>query len=293
MSFYEDHCKTAADVQEAAARVHLFRKSMQPPRLRNVPAPAPPRSSPPPPVAVKTVVPAPVMAAPVRVGPVLGSFPEIDSVPIASIIEAACQYLDITAEEILSHSRKRDITFARHICIYVALETTQLSMASIARQVNGGDHSSTIHARDKVKELLTKDGRTTAAVEKIMAAIRTAYPNAKPKPERTPFRSKSIEDCPNSGKQYSEEENAHITRRWAQDGAIATVIARELGRTLGSLTIQLKKIGLSRQSKPLTIVTCVNPQCGQEFQQRGAGHCFCSNACRHQVRILRKKGVMA
>ena len=84
--------------------------------------------------------------------------------------EAAAQF-GFTIEEIMqSKHRQRPLVTARQIAMYVMRELTELSYPNIAREFGGRDHTTVIHAVEKIGALMSKDRQIYDQVTRLMKA---------------------------------------------------------------------------------------------------------------------------
>jgi len=90
------------------------------------------------------------------------------------IVEAVSQYYKIPGSDIRGTSRKGPIAHARHVAVYVTRELTNDSWKHIGSLFNGKDHTSMMHAYNKISELMTTDRDLSAAIRTIM---RQVHPN--------------------------------------------------------------------------------------------------------------------
>lgn len=249
MSFYIDDCKTAADVRERARAARQYFASLRAP----VPPPppvveAPPPPPPPVPRRIKPIEEPKVTPTPPG-HPLLDQVhPKIKFIPIAAVIQATCAYFGVTETELLSRQRRQPVVFARQICTYVALQTTILSTAEIARRLARGDHSTALHSRDRIKSWL-KDERPKVieAIDRIMGDIRTAFPSAKEPPARVRLNPQPDGRHQNTNRPYSEDDVAYLVRRWVEDRASIVTISQEMGRTPNAIWRKRKQLGLRRE----------------------------------------------
>jgi chromosomal replication initiator protein len=72
----------------------------------------------------------------------------------ASILEAASELFGLSVDEIIGKSRRRPLVNARQVAMYVMREITDLSYPNIAREFGGRDHTTVIHAVDKIGNLM-------------------------------------------------------------------------------------------------------------------------------------------
>jgi chromosomal replication initiator protein len=75
-------------------------------------------------------------------------------------------------EEIISKHRQRPLVTARQISMYVMRELTQLSYPNIARIFGGRDHTTVIHACEKIGGLMSKDRQIYDQVTLLMQRVR-------------------------------------------------------------------------------------------------------------------------
>ena len=95
--------------------------------------------------------------------------PDGNVVPrVLDIQRAACRYFGIRLSELLSRRREKEIVMVRHIAIYVAFKLTFKSCLEISQAFKLWDHSSAIHAKEKIGALLDTDDAVRAAVAAIM-----------------------------------------------------------------------------------------------------------------------------
>ena len=78
------------------------------------------------------------------------------------ILEATAKMFGFTVEDLCGKSRRRPLVTARQIGMYVFRELTDLSYPAIAEEFGGRDHTTVIHAVEKISALMTRaHGRST------------------------------------------------------------------------------------------------------------------------------------
>ena len=85
-----------------------------------------------------------------------------------SIMKAVSAYFRVSEADIMSQRRNREIATARQVAMYVTREKTHLSTTRIGDYFGGRDHTTVMHACDKIEELLSSDDDIRRAVEYIM-----------------------------------------------------------------------------------------------------------------------------
>jgi chromosomal replication initiator protein len=88
------------------------------------------------------------------------------------ILEEAAAQFGFTVEELKSKHRQRPLVTARQIAMYVMRELTELSYPNIAREFGGRDHTTVIHAVEKIGALMSKDRQIYDQVTRLMKAVR-------------------------------------------------------------------------------------------------------------------------
>ena len=73
------------------------------------------------------------------------------------LIEAIITYYDITMEDVLGKSRERRLAFPRQIAMYLLREETKCSFPAIGDHLGGRDHTTAMHACQKIGDLLKDD----------------------------------------------------------------------------------------------------------------------------------------
>lgn len=88
------------------------------------------------------------------------------------ILDETAELFGFTADEITSKHRQRPLVTARQIAMYVMRELTDLSYPNIARVFGGRDHTTVIHAVEKIGALMSKDRQIYDQVTLLMHQVR-------------------------------------------------------------------------------------------------------------------------
>lgn len=86
------------------------------------------------------------------------------------IIAATAEVYGVSVDDIIGRSRKRRITDARHMAIYLTRHKTLLSTTDIG-DIFGRDHATVIHSINKVEGMLNFDRLTTESYRLIIEKI--------------------------------------------------------------------------------------------------------------------------
>jgi chromosomal replication initiator protein len=88
------------------------------------------------------------------------------------ILEATATTFGFSIEELRSPSRRRPLVNARQISMYVFRELTDFSYPAIAREFGGRDHTTVIHAVDKIAGLMRERRQTFEQVTDLILRIK-------------------------------------------------------------------------------------------------------------------------
>ncbi|MBO4447587.1 MAG: chromosomal replication initiator protein DnaA, partial [Bacteroidales bacterium] len=100
---------------------------------------------------------------------------EQSEISITSIQDSVCEYFNITREEMLSSSRKRQIVQARQISMYLSRNLlSNCSLATIGSETGGKDHATVLHACTTVSDLMSTDRNFKRYVTDIEASLAPA-----------------------------------------------------------------------------------------------------------------------
>ncbi|MDY7100438.1 MAG: chromosomal replication initiator protein DnaA [Actinomycetota bacterium] len=89
------------------------------------------------------------------------------------ILEATSIRFQFSVEEIQGKSRRRPLVTARQVAMYVTRELTDLSYPGIARVFGGRDHTTVIHAVEKISALMKERRQIYDQVTDLIAAIKS------------------------------------------------------------------------------------------------------------------------
>ncbi len=94
---------------------------------------------------------------------------------IEDIKEEVASRFNVKRQEIESSSRKKEITQARHVAIYLAREMTDHSFPAIGREFGDRDHSTIMHSYVKVKSMLEETPLLYAEIGEIQENLSARY----------------------------------------------------------------------------------------------------------------------
>ena len=92
-------------------------------------------------------------------------------ISIDEIIEEVSTFYQVRIQDLLSSRRTKILADPRHIAIYIARRVTGLTLAEIGARFGGRDHSTILHAVNKVKGICIDDLRKKNEIDGIMAQL--------------------------------------------------------------------------------------------------------------------------
>ena len=95
-----------------------------------------------------------------------------NEIPPPLIMEETAQYFSLTTGDLVSKSRSRPLTHARHIAMYLMRECTGLSLVKIGEIFGGRDHTTALHGINKVEQDMRARDATFRQVQDLTRAIR-------------------------------------------------------------------------------------------------------------------------
>ncbi len=83
------------------------------------------------------------------------------------IISAVCEYFQISKDDIVGKKKSKEIVEPRMIAIYMISEMLELPLVSIGKIFGGRDHTTIMHARDKISVEMKSNRKTQTFVNEI------------------------------------------------------------------------------------------------------------------------------
>ena len=96
-----------------------------------------------------------------------------DIITVDQIVQQTCDYFKVKKEEIIGKKKNKEIVVPRQICIYLICDILGQSMplVSIGEYFGGRDHTTVMHARDKISEDVKTNAFIAAQVKDIRDKI--------------------------------------------------------------------------------------------------------------------------
>ncbi|MFL0248556.1 chromosomal replication initiator protein DnaA [Candidatus Clostridium stratigraminis] len=88
-------------------------------------------------------------------------------VTIDLIMEVTANYFNLRVEDFKSQRRTRNVAYPRQIAMYLARKLTDTSLPKIGEEFGGRDHTTVIHAHEKINESIKSDEGLQEAINEI------------------------------------------------------------------------------------------------------------------------------
>ncbi len=95
-------------------------------------------------------------------------------VTIQMIQRTVAEHFDLRVEEMRAKRRTKGIAFPRQVAMYLARELTDASLPRIGEEFGGRDHTTVMHACERVKDVLGKDAYFAANLKRLVDSLRSA-----------------------------------------------------------------------------------------------------------------------
>lgn len=93
------------------------------------------------------------------------------NISITDIIKVVTAYFDVRPADLQSKRRSQSITMPRQICMYLARHLTNHSLEEIGGHLGGRDHTTVMHACDKITELEQSDDKIQTQLAELTKRI--------------------------------------------------------------------------------------------------------------------------
>ncbi len=90
---------------------------------------------------------------------------------LKEIIKIIAGYYGVHPEQIYEKTRKKEIVGIRQITMYILREFFNVSYPAIGKEIGGRDHTTVIHAYEKVKEMMKEDPALVQEIEQLKSIL--------------------------------------------------------------------------------------------------------------------------
>lgn len=93
-------------------------------------------------------------------------------ITVKMILAETSNQFSFSQDDLIGRSRRRPLVNARQVAMYVARELTDLSFPAIAQEFGGRDHTTVMHACDKITQQMIEKSQTYTDVTTLDKAVR-------------------------------------------------------------------------------------------------------------------------
>ena len=97
--------------------------------------------------------------------------PEKESLDAEKIIQTVCQFFKISKEELIGKKKNKEIVEPRQLCIYLINDMLDIPLTAIGAIFGGRDHTTIMHARDKISTQMKTNPHIKTLVGDIKSQI--------------------------------------------------------------------------------------------------------------------------
>ncbi|MBM7541364.1 chromosomal replication initiator protein DnaA [Amphibacillus cookii] len=94
-------------------------------------------------------------------------------ITIAGIQELVAEKYNMKLEEFAAKKRTKSVAFPRQIAMYLSRELTDFSLPKIGEEFGGRDHTTVIHAHEKISKLISDDQLLNREIEEIKEQLKS------------------------------------------------------------------------------------------------------------------------
>ncbi|HLT55928.1 MAG TPA: chromosomal replication initiator protein DnaA [Bacillota bacterium] len=95
------------------------------------------------------------------------------TITIRNIQEVVGEKYNLRLEDFAAKKRTKSIAFPRQIAMYLSRELTDYSLPKIGDEFGGRDHTTVIHAHEKIAKLIKKDAQLERDIEEIIKKLKS------------------------------------------------------------------------------------------------------------------------
>lgn len=95
----------------------------------------------------------------------------VSNINHTSIMKVVARYYDISPEQLVTQKRSRDIAYPRQIAMYLCRDLTEMSLPKIGMVFGGRDHTTVLHACEKIQEEMDRNSEFRRAITEMKRNI--------------------------------------------------------------------------------------------------------------------------
>ena len=83
----------------------------------------------------------------------------------------ASEFFGVTLSDLRGNNRTSSVTLARQIAMYLARQLTHASLGEVGRAFGGKDHTTVLHAVDKIQALIGTDAELKGTIDTLTRSV--------------------------------------------------------------------------------------------------------------------------
>ena len=92
-------------------------------------------------------------------------------ISILDIQTAVGEHYNIRLEDFTAKKRTKSIAFPRQVAMYLSRELTDFSLPKIGEEFGGRDHTTVIHAHEKISSMFKNDQQLQQDIKQIRSVL--------------------------------------------------------------------------------------------------------------------------
>lgn len=96
---------------------------------------------------------------------------ETKDISVKRIKDTVCSFFGVDIEDIDSKKRTKAIAYPRQIAMYLSRELTDLSLPKIGQEFGGRDHTTVLHAYEKINKSIKDDDNARNTIDKLLKKL--------------------------------------------------------------------------------------------------------------------------
>ena len=97
--------------------------------------------------------------------------PEAEKIDAEKIISTVCEFFKVSKEELIGKKKNKEIVEPRQVCIYLINDMLDIPLTAIGTIFGGRDHTTIMHARDKISVNIKTNPHIRTLVNDIKSQI--------------------------------------------------------------------------------------------------------------------------
>lgn len=94
-----------------------------------------------------------------------------EAITATNIINCVCGFYKVSKTDLLGKKKTKELVEHRQICTYLITELMNVPLVTVGQAMGGRDHTTVMHSRDKIAELIKIDGRVATEVRDLKNMI--------------------------------------------------------------------------------------------------------------------------